>query len=560
MSAGARLPGVILLLAAVILLALVSFNTPLLKTFYFLQATFSSGQYKGDLRLGTLGYCATGDINECVGPQVGYSFDLNTVLNIPKSLINIPAAVSKYLTYVLVLHIVGLGFAVIALLLALIELIPGFNLVCFPTCMASFASTATLIAFIFDLAIFFIAKGAIGKMPGARADIGASVWMTLAAWVCCSLAICTFGLANCCCSCGGRGRRDNNRDSRKSKKDRIREHEDAEDDSYYRGRRDQDMRMQAIRDEERRKYEQDLPSFQPFEREPLNPEPREDKYLYDEAAAHGTTVQGVGVGYGRRGGAPNPYAQADTATGYGQNLGVQRQPSTGSSLLTAGNAGVGAGGEGVDQPRNEYGYAGRREQMNDSYYDPYAIQNQQPYGQQYGQSGYDYNQGPTYPPEAATSPTHQRGYNDYFQGGQASTDSHHYQDPGPVIHPASADPYRTTGYDDGLGAIGRAATSPTGERQYTGAQGYGTPAPRIIPQTPTPMQVPTPQRLVNPQEHTILRSPEAEYAPPGGFNNYASEIEAADPPSYGHATGPPSPNTGQSQYSTGLSSYPHEKR
>ncbi len=74
MSAGARLPGVILLLAAVVLLALVSFNTPLLKNFYFLQATFSSGEFKGTLRLGTLGFCTTGSANECVGPQVGYSF------------------------------------------------------------------------------------------------------------------------------------------------------------------------------------------------------------------------------------------------------------------------------------------------------------------------------------------------------------------------------------------------------------------------------------------------------------------------------------------------------
>lgn len=278
------------------------------------------------------------------------------MLNIPKNLINIPSAVSKYLTYVLVLHIVGLGFAGIGLIMALIDLIPGFNMICFPTCMASLASTVTLIAFIFDLAIFFIAKGAIGKMSGASAQIGAAVWMTLAAWVCCSVAICAFGLANCCCSCGGK------REDRKRKKKG--DHDDDNFDSY---RRDQDMRLHAIRDEERRKYQQDLPSFQPYEREPLNPAPPEDKFLYDDSPPiHGTGVQGVGIGYGRRGGAPNPYAQAAPPTSYGQNLGVQRQPSTGSSMMTAGNAGVGAGGEGVDQPRNEYGYAGQREQMGDN--------------------------------------------------------------------------------------------------------------------------------------------------------------------------------------------------
>jgi hypothetical protein len=380
-------------------------------------------------------------------------------------------------------------------------------------------------------------------------------------------------MANCCCSCGGSRRED-----RKRKKNR-----DAENDDFDSYRRDQDMRLHAIRDEERRKYEQDLPSFQPYEREPLNPTRPEEQYLYDDTPApQGTGVHGVGMGYGRRGGAPNPYAQAAPPTSYGQNLGVQRQPSTGSSMMTAGNAGVGAGGEGVDQPRNEYGYAGQREQMTDNCewhergaccdahagwnlasiplvaapltpdYDPYSNPPNQYGQQQYGQ--YDYNQGPTYPPVAAagmTSPTRQRGQNDYFSGGPGSSDSHHYQDPGPRVHPAPADPYHNTGYDDGLGAIGRAATSPTGERQYTGAQGYGTPAPLTIPQTPAPVQVPTPQRLVNPQQQSILQSPESEYSPHGTFNNYAPETEAAGPPSYGQATsavGGPS------------SSYPREKR
>ncbi len=150
-----------------------------------------------------------------------------------------------------------------------------------------------------------------------------------------------------------------------------------------------------------------------------------------------------------------------------------------------------------------------------------------------------------------TSPTRQRGQNDYFSGGPGSSDSHHYQDPGPRVHPAPADPYHNTGYDDGLGAIGRAATSPTGERQYTGAQGYGTPAPLTVPPTPAPVQVPTPQRLVNPQQQSILQSPESEYSPHGTFNNYAPETEAAGPPSYGQAT---------SAVGAPSSSYPREKR
>jgi hypothetical protein len=64
-------PGTVLCLVATALLAVVSFNTPLLKSLYFLQATFSSGQYSGTLRLGTLGYCLN---DVCQGPQVGYEF------------------------------------------------------------------------------------------------------------------------------------------------------------------------------------------------------------------------------------------------------------------------------------------------------------------------------------------------------------------------------------------------------------------------------------------------------------------------------------------------------
>jgi hypothetical protein len=72
--------GTILCLASAILLALVSFNTPLLKSMYFLEATFSTGQYAGRLRLGTLGYCLMVDGNEnCVGPTVGYNFSESLV-------------------------------------------------------------------------------------------------------------------------------------------------------------------------------------------------------------------------------------------------------------------------------------------------------------------------------------------------------------------------------------------------------------------------------------------------------------------------------------------------
>lgn len=76
MGALKTLPAVLLLLAATVVLVLVSFNVPMLKSLYFLRAEFSAGDLKGSsMSLGTLGYCIVSANNEtCVGPQVGYSF------------------------------------------------------------------------------------------------------------------------------------------------------------------------------------------------------------------------------------------------------------------------------------------------------------------------------------------------------------------------------------------------------------------------------------------------------------------------------------------------------
>lgn len=69
----AATPGTILILAATILLVLVTCSAPVIKSISFLTATVGgSGSEKGDkITLGCLGYCL-GD--KCVGPTIGYSF------------------------------------------------------------------------------------------------------------------------------------------------------------------------------------------------------------------------------------------------------------------------------------------------------------------------------------------------------------------------------------------------------------------------------------------------------------------------------------------------------
>ena len=138
-----------------------------------------------------------------------------------------------------------------------------------------------------------------------------------------------------------------------------------------------------------------------------------------------------------------------------------------------------------------------------------------------------------------------RGYNPY--SGAASSDSH-YNDPGPRVSQAS-DPYG--GYDDGLGAIGMAVTSPVLDHGHQGTFGYSDQR-----QYPAPLQVPTPQHLVtrNNTAANLLRSPVSPGPEPGeqrrdivgarsgGGSGYdydeADEEEGGmRPPSYGTVAG-----------------------
>ncbi|ORY35459.1 SUR7/PalI family-domain-containing protein [Naematelia encephala] len=457
-------PGVLLLMVTTALLAVVSFNTPLLKSLYFLQATYSSGDYDGTLKLGTLGFCLeSGGSTNCTGPTVGYEFNPNTLLGVTS--FDIPEAITKYLTYTLVIHIVALACAAASVVFGLLSFIPGLALLCFPTCTASMASGFSLLALVFDLVIFYIAKTRIDKVDGASASIGACVWLTLAAWLCAGLGGCAYGIGNCCFGSRRRSR--------------------SVDDDGTDGGPDP-MRLHAIRAEQVRQQqkEQGLPSFESLERTPLNSgvgDDAEDKYLYEDQPRvtpvpgaysnvgsnaglrrDGSVLQGVGLGYGRR----TPRNQA----GYNELAPVPSIGRRPSAATHAGAAGVGAGGGGIEQP--DYGYYDQQNGYDQGYNDPYA-----PHPQQQG--GYDYSYPPAphtttvtpFPPPPLPAgalqmpnpnpnPNPANTYN-YASGGPSSSDSH-YADPGPrVTHADPQDPYGGYSYaDDGLGAIGRMAQSP----------------------------------------------------------------------------------------------------
>ena len=68
-------PGFLVTLIATILLAVVSFNVPILKSIFFLKASITIDNFHGTITLGTLGYCP--ELNNgttCSKPSIGYQF------------------------------------------------------------------------------------------------------------------------------------------------------------------------------------------------------------------------------------------------------------------------------------------------------------------------------------------------------------------------------------------------------------------------------------------------------------------------------------------------------
>lgn len=66
-------PGFLVTLAATIILAIVSFSVPILKSIYFLKASITEDGFTGSITFGTLGYCLQlSNGTTCSSPSVGY--------------------------------------------------------------------------------------------------------------------------------------------------------------------------------------------------------------------------------------------------------------------------------------------------------------------------------------------------------------------------------------------------------------------------------------------------------------------------------------------------------
>ncbi|KDQ20271.1 hypothetical protein BOTBODRAFT_27688 [Botryobasidium botryosum FD-172 SS1] len=261
-------PGFITTLTATILLVVVSFSVPWFKTVYFLKASLAVENINGTITFGVLGYCLELSGNTtCSKAAVGYELDINKLVgnNLP---IQIPTVVVKWITYALVLHIVALILSAIAAVFGLLAHIREMSMTCFSSCISGFAASVALLAFIFDLVLFFLAKARLNKVPGGSATMGNAIWLTLAAWILLFISGCMFSFGRCCIS-------DRPRPPRGPKRERSLDKDTRKAEEGYSGYAET-MRLDAVKAEADRKAKQrlgpqevGLPAFHEHERQPL---------------------------------------------------------------------------------------------------------------------------------------------------------------------------------------------------------------------------------------------------------------------------------------------------
>lgn len=181
--------------------------------------------------------------------------------------IKIPEVIVKWLTDALVLHIVALVLAAISALFGLLAHIREFATVYCSTFISGLAAAVALIAFIFDLAFFFLTKARINSIQGASAQIGNAIWLTLAAWLLLFFAGCFYTFGRCCIISRPRG-------------PRIRDPSNDIDTQRAEGLRLDAVKAETDRKARQKQKEMGLPAFQEYDsRKPLTLE--DDESYHD---------------------------------------------------------------------------------------------------------------------------------------------------------------------------------------------------------------------------------------------------------------------------------------
>ncbi|KAF7970871.1 hypothetical protein HWV62_22690 [Athelia sp. TMB] len=297
---GPATPGFLVTLIATVLLAIVSFNVPYLKSVYFLKASLSVEGLSGNLTLGTLGYCMElSNGTTCSKPSIGYELgkrlgaaDINALVGDKISKLQIPNIAVKWITYALFLHVVALILAAISALFGLLAHVREMAMTCFSSCIAGFGAVVALIAFIFDLAFFFVAKSRLNAVSGGHATIGVAIWLTLASWLLLFFSGCFYGIGRCCISRRPPKQYDDQR---------------GVEDGYASQMRLDAVKAEADRKNRQRAGEVGLPAFHEYDAsQPLHAVVDGDEVYAEGAVPYRDNVAGAGQNTGY---APAGYVQ-----------------------------------------------------------------------------------------------------------------------------------------------------------------------------------------------------------------------------------------------------------
>lgn len=232
--------------------------------------------------------------------------DPNSLLG-NKTPIQIPQVVVKWLTYALVLHIVALAFAAGSAIFGLLAHIREFSMTCCSTCISGFAAAITFVAFIFDIAFFFLFKARINSVPGGSAQTGNAIWLTLVAMLLLFFAGCFYTFGRCCINGRSRGPR--------GSRDKSTPPAPGDTEGAY----NEAMRLDAVKAEADRKARQKqgevgLPAFQEYDpTRPLTKDDWEDEPYRDNHVRQASGYSSIQPG---RGGyvSNNGYAPAAPGT------------------------------------------------------------------------------------------------------------------------------------------------------------------------------------------------------------------------------------------------------
>lgn len=299
-----------------------------------------------------------------------------------------PAAFSRslirWLTYALIIHPIAAGMAGLSFILGVVSHFREFSQARLSTWVASLASTLAMLAFIFDMVAFTIAKSRLNSADSGdvalAASLGNGIWLTLAGFVLLFISSCAFG-------CGTRivGRRPRY-EEKEAMRPRIDQQYAAE------ARRDaQDLEKAERARRNNNGGGSGLPAF-PEEEMPLTAMNKPEENGSDETIGS-QDIGGVGVGYGQgraaarqgnaagvgAGGRP-VRAQSSGAQTYGDDRGRQ---ASGSDAYGGAEPFVSM----YDQQQPQQQQTGYDQQ----YHQPYQNQNDRQ-----GAPGYDAYQGNPY--------------------------------------------------------------------------------------------------------------------------------------------------------------------